>query len=135
MELPQKHGAVQVCTELGKCQSLILLLEGSRENSCVRCDHVNNLFGLVAELEEEGERLGSVGDSEKESQSLVELYSSIPWTNTSAIHITRRNGSSVLSPPGRSGHQRWRGIEMRFCLGWQANPLLPRCPYTIGVGL
>lgn len=49
-----------------KGQSLTLLLEGSRENSFMRCDHVDNLFSLVAELEEEGERLRRVGDSEKE---------------------------------------------------------------------
>lgn len=65
MELPQKHGAVQV-SGCRKCQSLTLLLEGSRETDCVSCDHVDNLFSLVAELEEEGERLGSVGGSEEE---------------------------------------------------------------------
>lgn len=50
MELPQKHGAVQV-TRCRKGQSVTLLLEGSRENSCVRSDHVDSLFSLVAELE------------------------------------------------------------------------------------
>lgn len=50
-ECPQKHTAIQVlgCKE---CQSLALLSEGSRENSCVRYNQVNNLLGPVAELRE-----------------------------------------------------------------------------------
>lgn len=65
-ELPQEHGALQV-SDCRKCHSLMLLLEGSRENICMGCDHGDNLFNLVAVLEEEeGERLRSAGDSEKE---------------------------------------------------------------------
>lgn len=65
----KKDGVAQRVVQVSdcrKCQSLTLLLEGSREKSCMRCDHVDNLLSLVAELEEEGERLRSVGDSEKE---------------------------------------------------------------------
>ncbi|GAB0203337.1 zinc finger protein 462-like [Grus japonensis] len=40
-----------------ECLSLSLGLEGSRDNSCLRCDQVDDLLSLVAELKEEVERL------------------------------------------------------------------------------
>ena len=64
-ELPQKHGTIQV-SGCRTCQSLSLVPDGSSENSCVRCDEVDDLFRLVAELQEEVERLRSIMESEKE---------------------------------------------------------------------
>jgi len=58
-ELPQKHAAVQVCS-CRECQSLSLVTDGSSEKSFVRCDQVDDLLGLVAELGEEVERLRSI---------------------------------------------------------------------------
>jgi len=51
-EVPHKQRAVQVsgCTE---CLSLALVPDGSRDNSCVQCDQVNDLLSLVGELKEE----------------------------------------------------------------------------------
>ncbi|KAK4827967.1 hypothetical protein QYF61_022669 [Mycteria americana] len=42
-ELPQKHAATQVsgCRE---CQGLSLFMHGSREDSCVRCDQVDDFL-------------------------------------------------------------------------------------------
>jgi len=64
-ELPRKHAAIQVsgCRE---CQSLSLVTDVSGENSGVRCDWVDDLLSLVAELREEVERLRSIRESEKE---------------------------------------------------------------------
>jgi len=55
-EAIHKDTAVQVsgCRE---CLSLALVPEGSRDNGCVRCDQINDLLSLVAELKEEVERL------------------------------------------------------------------------------
>ncbi|KAK4815560.1 hypothetical protein QYF61_004077 [Mycteria americana] len=51
-ELPQKHVATQVsgCRE---CLGLSLFTHGSRADSCVRCDQVDDLLCMVAELQEE----------------------------------------------------------------------------------
>jgi len=64
-EVPHKHSAVQVsgCRE---CLSLVLGLEHSRDNSCVRCHQVNDLLSLVAELKEEVERLRNIRECERE---------------------------------------------------------------------
>jgi len=55
MEVPHNYMAVWVsgCRE---CLSLALVLEDSRDNSSVRCDQVNGLLSLVAELKKEVER-------------------------------------------------------------------------------
>ncbi|KAK4830603.1 hypothetical protein QYF61_012029 [Mycteria americana] len=64
-ELPQKHAATQVsgCRE---CLGLSLFRHGSRADSCVRCDQVDDLLCMVAELREEVERLRSIREAEKE---------------------------------------------------------------------
>jgi len=64
-DAPHKHMAVQVsgCRE---CLSLALVPEDSRDNGCVRCDQVNDLLSLVAELKEKVERLRSIRDCERE---------------------------------------------------------------------
>jgi len=58
-EAPRKDTAVQVsgCRE---CLILALVPEDSRDNSCVRCEQVNGLLSLVAELKEEVERLRNI---------------------------------------------------------------------------
>lgn len=48
-ELLGKHAAVQV-SGCRICHSLSLVTDGSRENSSVRCDQVDNVLSLVAEL-------------------------------------------------------------------------------------
>ena len=64
-ELTRKHTAVQVsgCRE---CLSLSAVPEGGRDTTCVRCDQVDDLLGLVAELKEEVERLRSIRECERE---------------------------------------------------------------------
>ena len=64
-EQPRKHAAVQVpgCRE---CLSLSVLLEGRSDSACVRCDQLDDLLSLVAELKEEVERLRSIRECERE---------------------------------------------------------------------
>lgn len=65
-ELPQKHAAIQA-SGCRACQSLSLGADGTSENSRVRCDQVDDLLSLVAELQQEVERLRSIRVSEKET--------------------------------------------------------------------
>jgi len=48
-ELPQNNAAIQV-SGFRECQSLSLVTDGSSEKSCMRCDQVDDLLSLVAEL-------------------------------------------------------------------------------------
>lgn len=59
--VPQKYVAIQVsgCSE---CQSLSVMLD----SSCARCDQVDILLCMVAELWEELEGLRSMRESEEE---------------------------------------------------------------------
>jgi len=41
-------------------------MDGSRGNSCVRCDQVDDLVGLVAEVRKEADRQRSIRESEQE---------------------------------------------------------------------
>lgn len=65
-DLSRKHAAVQVsgCCE---CQSSALVLDGSRDNSSVRCNQLDDLLSLGAELREETERLRTIRDSEQKT--------------------------------------------------------------------
>ena len=56
MQLPRQHAAVQV-PDCRECLSLSILPEGSSDNTCVRCDQLDDLLSLVVELKEEVERL------------------------------------------------------------------------------
>ncbi|PKU34566.1 zinc finger and btb domain-containing protein 49-like [Limosa lapponica baueri] len=64
-EPPRKHVGVQAsgCRE---CWSLALAMEGSGDNTCVRCEQVNDLLIQVAELKDEVERLRSIGECERD---------------------------------------------------------------------
>ncbi|RMC14001.1 hypothetical protein DUI87_09085 [Hirundo rustica rustica] len=66
-EHPQKHAVVQVSGSR-ECQSLVLLPEGSRDNTNnnMRCHQANDLLILLVELRDEVEQLRSTGDSEEE---------------------------------------------------------------------
>ena len=56
MELPHNHAAVHI-TGCRVCLSLSLLPEGSRDNTCVKCDQVHDLPSLVAKPKGKVERL------------------------------------------------------------------------------
>jgi len=65
-EVLQEHPSAQVCGCSG-CQSLALAVQGDRDSMCVRCNQLNNLFSLVADLKEVVERLRSIRECEKET--------------------------------------------------------------------
>jgi len=63
---PHKNAGVQVsgCRE---CLSLVLVPADSRDNGCLRCEQVNDVLSLLAELKEEVERLRSIRECERET--------------------------------------------------------------------
>jgi len=81
-EARPKHAAVQVsgCRE---CLSLLLPGEGSGNSTCVRCEQVEDLLSMVAELKEEVERLRTIRESEQEIDW---------WSNSQACQRGRRQG-------------------------------------------
>lgn len=62
---PHKHMGIQA-TGCRECQSLVLAMEGSGDNSCVRFKQVNDLLSLVIKLKDEVERLRSIRECERE---------------------------------------------------------------------
>ncbi|XP_068535230.1 uncharacterized protein [Anas acuta] len=64
-DCPLKNAAVQV-TACRECQSLLLPSAGSRDTGCVRCEQVDDLIRMVAELKEEVERLRAIRECERE---------------------------------------------------------------------
>lgn len=64
--LPAKKDAATQASGCAECLCLALVSENGMGGTCVRCDQVNDLLCLVAELKEEVERLRSIRESEEE---------------------------------------------------------------------
>jgi len=60
-----KNVLVQVpgCRE---CLSLLLLVKGGWDSTCVRCEQVDDLLSMVMKLKEEVERLRSISEYKQE---------------------------------------------------------------------
>ena len=65
MEVPKQGASVQV-SGCGGCQSLAFAVLGDGDSTCVRCDQLNDLLGLMVDLKEEVERLKSIWECERE---------------------------------------------------------------------
>lgn len=64
-ECPPKSMAIQV-SSCSKFLSVLLLVKGSMDSICVRCEQVDNLLSMVVKLKEEVERLRSIRECEQE---------------------------------------------------------------------
>ena len=64
VECLPRNVAVQVLSCKG-CLSLLLPREGGRDSTCVRCEQVDELLGLVVELKEEVQRLRTIRERER----------------------------------------------------------------------
>lgn len=62
--MPRK-AAVQV-SGYRECLSLLLPSDGGRDTICMRCEQVDDLLQLVAELKEEVEKIRSIREYEQE---------------------------------------------------------------------
>lgn len=74
MELPKKLPKYSVA---GTCLSLALIWMDSRDDTCVQCDQVDDLLSLVAKLKEEGEKLRTTRECEKEIDCWSHILQSI----------------------------------------------------------
>ncbi|XP_074667595.1 uncharacterized protein LOC141917867 [Strix aluco] len=112
-ELPCKHAAVQVpgCRE---CLSLSVLSEGTSDNTCVRCDQLDDLLSLVVELKEEVERLRSIRECEREIDW---------WSNTLAPlkQQEQMEAPNEVGNPSSSCYQA-EGGDLRDGGGWKQVP-------------
>jgi len=109
-EVPRKHTAVQV-SGCRRCLSLVLVPEGSRDNGCVRCEQVNDLLSLVAELKEEVERLRSIRECERK----------IDWWSCTLPSLRPRQWEAApqeAEDPLPSCHQAERG-DLRYSGEWK----------------
>ncbi|GAB0207986.1 hypothetical protein GRJ2_003264300 [Grus japonensis] len=111
-ELPQKHAATQLsgCRE---CQSLSLVADGSSENGCVRCDQVDDLLSLVAELHEEVERLRSIREAEREIDWWNQALPSLRQKQGQPPNKTQGEGDPVSSPCQAEGSSLKEGSEWK----------------------
>ena len=139
-DCPLKTAAVQVsgCRE---CLSLLLPPAGDRETVCVRCEQVDDLIRLVAELKEEVERLRVISliwECEREidlwSDSLCGLKDrgrgetpQMGWTPC-PVAVGQREGIWELR---RNGDRSLLDITGDALPPYQ--PHLPRCPYATGL--
>ena len=64
-DYPLENAAVQV-TACRECQSLLLPSAGGRDTACVRCEQLDDLIRMVAELKEEVERLRDIRERERD---------------------------------------------------------------------
>ncbi|PKU47384.1 hypothetical protein llap_2286 [Limosa lapponica baueri] len=69
-------------------------MEGSGDNTCVRCEQVNDLLSLVAQLKDEVERLRSIRECEREidwKQAWESTSTSPLATNLSQRHVLTKH--------------------------------------------
>ncbi|GAB0178621.1 hypothetical protein GRJ2_000327400 [Grus japonensis] len=116
-ELPQKHAATQLsgCRE---CLSLALAGEGTSEIGCLRCDHVDDLLSLVAELREEVERLRSIREAEREIDWWSQTLPSLKQKQGQLTDQSQSEGDPVSSPHPAEGSSlkegnKWKQVRAR----------------------
>jgi len=71
----QKQDASAQVSGCRECQSLTFAVLGEGDSTCVRCDQLNDLLSQVADLMQEGERLRSIKECEREIDS---WYQTLP---------------------------------------------------------
>ncbi|KAI6074904.1 Cadherin-18 isoform X1 [Aix galericulata] len=116
-DYPFKNTAVQV-TGCGECLSLLLPSAGGRETADVRCEQVDDLVRMVAELKEEVERLRDIRECEREIdwwsnslQGLKERYrAETPQMGVDPLPCRRRAEGGDLGV-----EEEWRQIPARHC--------------------
>ncbi|KAK4827179.1 hypothetical protein QYF61_015141 [Mycteria americana] len=82
-----------------ECLGLSLFTHGSRADSCVRCDQVDDLLCMVAELREEVERLRSIREAEKEIDWWCQALPPRDRNRSSSSHQYEPTIKGILYPP------------------------------------
>ena len=117
---------------------LALVPEDSRDNSCVRCEQVNDLLSLVAELKEEVERLRNI----RECESRINCWShTLPSLRPRQQVVAPEEAEDPLSSCHQAGGDLGEGGKGNRCLLRAAGksphdlPHLCSCSYTTDMGL
>lgn len=126
-ELPKKRTAVQAS---GCRECLSFSLDCSRDSSCVRCDQVDDLFSLVAELQDEVERLGSVRAPERAIDWWNQSLASMRQEQPPEIMQDQGNPMSILQQEGSSCKER---SEWRVVHAWGASKIILHPPHSPSV--
>ncbi|XP_074991813.1 uncharacterized protein LOC142074828 isoform X2 [Calonectris borealis] len=123
-ELLFRHAPTQV-SGCGMCEGIFLEVESDCKQDCGRCDQIDELLCLVAELQEEVSRLRSIRESEKEIDQ---------WSRTlpSMMHRSQLSVATMEAGPGSALCQE-EGSVTRDKEGWKKvtaqsgkrNPSLP----------
>ncbi|GAB0208697.1 hypothetical protein GRJ2_003335400 [Grus japonensis] len=126
-ELPQKHAATQLsgCRE---CLSLALAGDGSSEIGCLRCDQVDDLLSLVAELREEVERLRSIREAEREIDWWSQALPSLRQKQGQLTDQSQGEGDPVSSPRQAEGSSLKEGSEWKQVHAWRGRRTFSSSP-------
>ena len=112
-ELPRKHAAIQVlgCRE---CLRLSVLSDGTSDNTSVRCDQLDELLSLVAELREEVERLRCIRECERE----------IDWWSSTLAPMKQQEQMEAPNKAGNPSSSCYQaeGGDLRDGGGWKQVP-------------
>jgi len=139
-ELSGKDAAIQVsgCRE---CHQLALEIDGSGENSCVRCAQLDYLLGLVTDLRDEVDSLRNIRESEREidwwSHALTSPKPEQGQPPEKGCH-QRDPVSSSHQDVGRDLKEAERGKKSAIGATSEPSPCPPyvsRCLCTVGVRL
>jgi len=107
--------AVSGCSE---CHQLALETDSSKGNMCIRCDQVDYLLCLVAELREEVDRLRSIREAEKEINWWSRALTTQECTHEQPVKKARDQRELVTSPHRAEGrdakeNSEWKRVRKR----------------------
>jgi len=111
-EVPGKYTAVQVsgCSE---CHQLALEADNSKGNNCIRCNQVDYLLCLVAELREEVDRLRSIREAEKEIDWWSRALTTQESTQEQPVKKAQDQRALVTSPHQAEGRDAKENCEWK----------------------
>lgn len=100
------------------CLNLLLPIDGDRDTACVRCEQVEDLISLLAELKEEVEKLRAIRECEQE----------LDWWSHSLPRLKERcRGNTpqiAMDPPTCHGQaerrdlrdgEEWKQVHAQHC--------------------
>lgn len=126
-ELPQKYETIQ-SPGCRKYQSLSVVMDGSRHNSCVRCDQADDLLSWVSDLQEE---VGRIRKSEKEMDWQNHSLTSWTWKQEQKTSERREDqGDPVFFPQqaedsSLKGRSEWRQVHTQHSRQTYSLPTSP----------
>lgn len=123
-ELTKRHTGVQAS---GYRECLSIPLGCSRDSSCVRCDQVDSLLCLVAELQDEVERLRSIRAPEVAIDWWNQALASMRQEQPAEAMQDQGNPLSILQQGGSSCKER---SKWSVAPAWGASKIILHLPHS-----